>query len=256
MPRSRWPHIVLVLGLVAGGASAQEPAPSDAAKAMVGAWEISNAARDKTCPVTLRPRCRRRRLQARARSRLRHRISAAEGSSWSGPSARTIRCGCSTARAPSSSTSPKSRPACTKPSARARGCSSCAPQAAIKAATVSRRAAVRRMDAAAGIREAAVQAHARRMRRRAADTYHITVKPGCAAPIAEFRPDDLAARGQRAAARRPRRHLALLGKRRHHLGAHPAQHRSAAADAAAIGGCYFGTDGGRGLSGGDGGFGR
>jgi Protease inhibitor Inh len=32
-------------------ASAQAPAPSDAAKAMVGAWEISNAARDKTCPV-------------------------------------------------------------------------------------------------------------------------------------------------------------------------------------------------------------
>lgn len=32
-------------------ASAQAPAPSDAAQAMVGAWEISNAARDKTCPV-------------------------------------------------------------------------------------------------------------------------------------------------------------------------------------------------------------
>src|SRR5271157_2631792 len=32
-------------------ASAQAPAPSDAAKAMVGAWEISNAARDKTCLV-------------------------------------------------------------------------------------------------------------------------------------------------------------------------------------------------------------
>jgi hypothetical protein len=43
--------IVLVLSaLIAGSAAAQ--APSDAAKAMVGAWEISNAARDKTCPLT------------------------------------------------------------------------------------------------------------------------------------------------------------------------------------------------------------
>ena len=47
MPR-RVPHVLLMLGLVAGGANAQDPAPSDAAKAMVGAWEISNAARDRT----------------------------------------------------------------------------------------------------------------------------------------------------------------------------------------------------------------
>jgi len=33
-------------------AHAQAPVPSDAAKEMVGAWEISNAARDKTCPLT------------------------------------------------------------------------------------------------------------------------------------------------------------------------------------------------------------
>jgi hypothetical protein len=33
-------------------ASAQAPAASDAARAMAGAWEISNAARDKTCPLT------------------------------------------------------------------------------------------------------------------------------------------------------------------------------------------------------------
>ena len=30
---------------------AQAPQVSDAARAMVGAWEISNAARDKTCPL-------------------------------------------------------------------------------------------------------------------------------------------------------------------------------------------------------------
>ena len=35
-------------------ACAQAPAPSDAAKAMVGAWEISNAARDKTCPLAFK----------------------------------------------------------------------------------------------------------------------------------------------------------------------------------------------------------
>ena len=43
---------LIALGLLVGVAAAQAPAPSDAAKAMVGAWEISNAARDKTCPVT------------------------------------------------------------------------------------------------------------------------------------------------------------------------------------------------------------
>lgn len=35
-------------------AGAQAPEPSDAAKEMVGAWEISNAPRDKTCPLTFR----------------------------------------------------------------------------------------------------------------------------------------------------------------------------------------------------------
>ena len=45
---------VVPVGLAAAGARAQAPAPSDAAKAMVGAWEISNAARDKTCPLTFK----------------------------------------------------------------------------------------------------------------------------------------------------------------------------------------------------------
>ena len=43
---------VIALALSGATASAQAPAPSDAAKEMAGAWEISNAARDKTCPVT------------------------------------------------------------------------------------------------------------------------------------------------------------------------------------------------------------
>ncbi len=43
---------VIALGISTADALAQQPAPSDAARAMVGVWEISNAARDKTCPVT------------------------------------------------------------------------------------------------------------------------------------------------------------------------------------------------------------
>jgi hypothetical protein len=50
--RVRFALIALVL--FAGVADAQAPAPSEAAKGMAGAWEISNAARDKTCPVTFK----------------------------------------------------------------------------------------------------------------------------------------------------------------------------------------------------------
>jgi hypothetical protein len=42
--------VVLATGLPR--ALAQAPAPGEAAQAMVGAWEISNAARDKTCPLS------------------------------------------------------------------------------------------------------------------------------------------------------------------------------------------------------------
>src|SRR6266481_3031543 len=45
---------LIALGLSAGVADAQGPGPSEAAKGMAGAWEISNAARDKTCPVTFK----------------------------------------------------------------------------------------------------------------------------------------------------------------------------------------------------------
>jgi hypothetical protein len=47
--------LAAILTSLAGGAAlaqnAPAPVPSDAAKAMVGAWEISNADRDKTCAV-------------------------------------------------------------------------------------------------------------------------------------------------------------------------------------------------------------
>ncbi len=45
---------VVAIALCVVGAAAQTPVPSDAAKEMAGAWEISNAARDKTCPVTFK----------------------------------------------------------------------------------------------------------------------------------------------------------------------------------------------------------
>jgi Protease inhibitor Inh len=53
------PVSLVVLALVFGAelCVAQEPAapqPSEAAKDMAGAWEISNSARDKTCPVTFK----------------------------------------------------------------------------------------------------------------------------------------------------------------------------------------------------------
>ena len=58
----------------AGAAHAQAPAPtvalSDPVKAMVGAWEISNAARDKRCAVELQGRSGVRGLQARIRAAL------------------------------------------------------------------------------------------------------------------------------------------------------------------------------------------
>ncbi len=49
--------LALALAFSAGLCAAQTPAPpepSEAAKDMVGAWEISNAARDKTCPITFK----------------------------------------------------------------------------------------------------------------------------------------------------------------------------------------------------------
>jgi hypothetical protein len=42
--------LALLFG-AASAAPAQTPTLTDAAKAMLGAWEISNAARDKTCPL-------------------------------------------------------------------------------------------------------------------------------------------------------------------------------------------------------------
>jgi Protease inhibitor Inh len=52
LARIRFAVIALMAsGLCGGAAHAQAPEPSEAAKDMVGAWEISNAARDKTCPL-------------------------------------------------------------------------------------------------------------------------------------------------------------------------------------------------------------
>jgi invasion protein IalB len=48
--------VAIAVLLIAGArsAGAQQQGPSDAAKAMVGAWELSNADRDKTCTITFK----------------------------------------------------------------------------------------------------------------------------------------------------------------------------------------------------------
>lgn len=52
---SRRARLVLIaLAMIGLFPVAHAQAQSDAAKAMVGAWEISNAARDKTCPLTFK----------------------------------------------------------------------------------------------------------------------------------------------------------------------------------------------------------
>jgi Protease inhibitor Inh len=50
--RARLFAAMATLGICITSAPAQAPEPSETARAMVGAWEISNAARDKTCPLT------------------------------------------------------------------------------------------------------------------------------------------------------------------------------------------------------------
>jgi hypothetical protein len=49
---SRWIGFALLTLVASVGAAPAQAPVSDAAKAMVGAWEISNAARDRTCPVS------------------------------------------------------------------------------------------------------------------------------------------------------------------------------------------------------------
>jgi hypothetical protein len=44
----------VLLAACCGVAAAQAPAPSEAAKALIGTWEFTNADRDKVCTITLR----------------------------------------------------------------------------------------------------------------------------------------------------------------------------------------------------------
>src|SRR6478736_7331295 len=112
---------VIAVALFAAGAAAQAPVPSDAAKDMVGDWEISNAARDKTCPISFK-------LEPAA-SGFKLDLDGVCGTAfpalkdvvvWAmGPNdeVRLLN-----SKAPSFSISWKSRRICTKPSAKGRGC--------------------------------------------------------------------------------------------------------------------------------------
>ena len=219
------------VGLWFGHALAQAPAgaPSETAQGMVGAWEISNAARDKTCAVSFS-------------------VDAGEGGFKLDldPTCRTV-----------------------FPSLRDVGAWAIGPKdsvhlldakgavvldfAEVEVAHVRGRAqgrgtflhahpsrhprrndypgsAVRRLDPAAGVREATLQADAvehlggrdKLSDHRQAGLYCLHCRL-CAFHLAD--------RGQRAGVRRPLGRLAIFRKRCNHLGAHPAQHRSAADDA-------------------------
>src|SRR5690348_12010906 len=87
------------------------------------------------------------------------------------------------------------------------------------------------MDDAAGVREAAMQAHSLEcLGRRTELQGH--PQDRLRRLDHEFRALDMARRERRAVVLGPCRHLALCGKRRHHLGADSAEHGSAADDAA------------------------
>src|SRR5262245_297126 len=46
--------VTVLLAIIAAPATAQAPPPSDTAKAMAGAWELSNADHDKICNMTFK----------------------------------------------------------------------------------------------------------------------------------------------------------------------------------------------------------
>ena len=211
LPRLRFAVVALVLGSTAAHAQAQEP--SDSAKGMVGAWEISNAARDKPCPLIFQPEA--------VTGGFKLEFDPACGTDFpalkdvrSGPSARTMQYGCSTTRARSCSTSTRSKSHMFEAERKGEGLFFMRTQAAIKAATVSPEQLFGEWTLLREFEKPLCKLTLSNVSG-GEESYRLMVKPGCAAPHAimglglttwRLEVNDLLLS-------RPRRYLAVLGER-------------------------------------------
>ena len=97
-------------------AAAPRPCPpSDAARALVGVWELSNPDRDRRCTAHLQARRRAAGPRCHARAELRGRVSGRSPDRRLDDGQRRLRSSWSTPRASCCSSSPRSKPACTRP---------------------------------------------------------------------------------------------------------------------------------------------
>ena len=212
------------------GRCAQAPAPSDAAKDMVGDWEISNAARDKTCPVRFK-------LEPAAGG-FKLELDGVCGTAF--PALKDV---VVWAMGPNDEVRLLNSKGAVilefmevesdmyEAERKGEGLFFMRTQDAIKADTVTPEQVFGEWIL---LREFEKPLCRLTLSNASAggESYKITVKQGCDPSVADVRTYDVAARQRRAAADRPRRQLALLRERRHHLGADTRQLRSTAADAA------------------------
>ena len=226
--------VLTAFGLAAAVAvaQAQAPAPSEAAKAMVGAWEISNAARDKTCPLTFN-------LDPAGAG---FKVELEDSCGTAFPSLKDV---VLWAIGPNESARlfdskgalildfTEVEAHMYEAERKGEGLFFMRTQAAIKAATVT----VEQLFGEWTLLQEMEKPLCKLSLSKAlvgADSYRVVVRPGCTAAIADLVFLDLAAGEQRAAAHRPRRNVAVLGKRRQQLGADSPERRSDGADAAAV----------------------
>jgi hypothetical protein len=200
--------------------TAQVPAPNDAARGMVGAWEISNAARDKTCPVTFSTDAGeggfRLELDPGCRTAF---PSLKDVAAWATGPGDTVRLFDSKGAVVLDFSEVESH--MYEAERKGEGLFFMRTQAAIRAATISPEQLFGDWTMLQCLRgRGKLQGcHQGRLRRIDHGFCAFHVAPG----------------EQRAVVLRPCRHLALCGKRCDDLGADSAQHRSAAPDAAVTG---------------------
>ena len=180
----------------------------------------------------LQHRYRAGRFQARARSTAAPRCSRCSRTWRSGASCRTARCACSTPRAMPRLEMSEVESGIFEGERRGEGLYFMQPQGA---ATIPVRTPEQMFGDWNFLREidkplCSADAVARARHRHG---FQADGEAGLRRRDREFRALDLAARGRPAGVHRPRRLLAIRGERYQHLGAHPAQHQSAA-DAQAL----------------------